>query len=131
MMDGDSLYPPDWRESGAKDWHRIDVMLRDGDAEGAAFFLQQCLEKFLKAYLLSRGWKLRKIHQLDALLDDAVARDESLGEHRSLCERVSGYYFVERYPQVVSSGLTTAEIETDRAEARRLVRALFPDERLP
>ena len=66
MAGGDSSYPPDWRMGAAKDWHRIGVMLRDGDPEAAAFFLQQCLEKYLKAYLLSRGWRLRKIHQLDA-----------------------------------------------------------------
>ncbi|MGE0471801.1 MAG: hypothetical protein AB7L09_11030 [Nitrospira sp.] len=44
----DSLYPDDWRAVGRQDWHRIHVMLADGDAEGAGLFLQQALEKFLK-----------------------------------------------------------------------------------
>ena len=50
----DSLYPEDWRKVARQDWHRIHVMLADGDAEGAGLFLQQALEKFLKAYLLTK-----------------------------------------------------------------------------
>jgi len=57
-------YPEDWRKIAEKDWHRMEVLLEDGDPEGAAFFLQQSLEKYLKAFLLERGWKLRKIHEL-------------------------------------------------------------------
>ena len=131
MAGGDSLHPPDWRESAAKHWHRIDVMLADGDAEAAAFFLQQSLEKYLKGYLLVRGWALRKIHQLQTLLNDAIRNDRSLEPYRDRCERVSGYYFVERYLQLVRSGLTAADIEADRTEARQLVLALFPDGSLP
>ncbi len=34
-------------------------------------------ESILKAYLLSRGWKLRKIHDLGALVAEAVDLDPS------------------------------------------------------
>jgi HEPN domain-containing protein len=98
------------------------------DVEGAAFFLQQALEKYLKAYLLGRGWKLRKIHLLHVLLEDALAYEGSLGVFRDLCERVAGYYFTERYPQLVPSGLQPSDLERDREEGRRLIEALFPDE---
>lgn len=47
--------------------------MRDGDADGAGFFLQQALEKYLKAFLLSQGWKLKKVHTLQSLLDEAAA----------------------------------------------------------
>ena len=130
MASGDSLYPADWRQSAAKDWRRLGVMLREGDAEAAAYFLQQSLEKYLKAFLLSRGWALRKIHQLQVLLNDAVGHDPSLEPYRKLCNKVSGYYFVERYPQTVPSGLTVGDVEADRREAQQLIRALFPDEQL-
>ncbi len=67
----DSLYPEDWRRVARQDWHRIHVMLKDGDAEGAGLFLQQALEKYLKASLLAKGWRLKKIHTLPSLLDEA------------------------------------------------------------
>ena len=50
-----SLYPDSWKGVVRKDWHRMDVLLDDDDAEGAAFFLQQSLEKYLKAFLLEKG----------------------------------------------------------------------------
>ena len=52
-----SLYPDSWKGVVRKDWHRMDVLLDDDDAEGAAFFLQQSLENYkgLKYYLNHNG----------------------------------------------------------------------------
>jgi len=47
-------------------------LLDAGDGELAGFCLQQAVEKFLKAFLLSKGWKLRRVHDLNTLLDDAL-----------------------------------------------------------
>lgn len=88
-----SIYPPDWMKIAKKDWDRMKRMLEDGDAEAAGYFLQQTLEKHLKAFLLKHGWKLKKIHALYTLLDDALKYNASLESFRGLCERVSGYYF--------------------------------------
>lgn len=56
------------------------------------------MEKFLKAFLLSNGWRLRRIHDLEALLDDTVEHDQDLERFRAVCQRVTGYYLIERYP---------------------------------
>ncbi|HUF42029.1 MAG TPA: HEPN domain-containing protein [Verrucomicrobiae bacterium] len=61
----------EWLRIARKDWRRAERNLEDRDPEAAGFFLQQSLEKYLKAFLLKRHWKLRKIHELDALLDEA------------------------------------------------------------
>jgi HEPN domain-containing protein len=120
----DSLYPPDWLKVAKKDWHRMKIMLDEEDAEAAGYFLQQSLEKYLKAFLLEKGWKLRKIHELDALLDEAVKHNEDLESYRDLCERVSGYYFTDRYPVLVDTGLTCEDIEKDVEKAKRFIKAL-------
>ena len=127
-MATDSLYPPDWRDAARKDWSRVSALLGLDDVEGAAFFLQQSPEKYLKAYLLGRGWKLRKVHLLHVLLDEAIAHESSLTIFRDLCERVAGYYLTERYPQIVPSGLQPSDLEKDREESSCLIRILFPDE---
>jgi HEPN domain-containing protein len=119
-----SLYPPDWLKVAKKDWHRMKIMLDEEDAEAAGYFLQQSLEKYLKAFLLEKGWKLQKIHELDALLDEAVKHNEDLESYRDLCERVSGYYFTDRYPALVDTGLTCEDIEKDVEKARRFIKAL-------
>ncbi len=78
----------------------------------------------MESYLLSQGWQLRKIHNLDALLDDAVTHDASLEEFRRLCQKVSGFYFVERYPFVVETGITKEDVCTSLEQAKEFVRRL-------
>ena len=120
----DSLYPPDWFMVAEKDWHRIKIMLDNNDAEAAGYFLQQSIEKYIKAFLLERGWELRKIHELDALLDEVVKHNSNLESFRNLCERVSGYYFAERYPALIDTELTLKDIEKDMEEAKKLIKVL-------
>lgn len=88
----DSSYADDWLAVARRDWHRIHVMLADGDADGAGFFLQQALEKYLKAFLLRKGWKLKKVHTLQSLLDEASVFAPDIIPFRPICERVSGFY---------------------------------------
>lgn len=124
----DSPIPEDWKKVAEKDWKRAKRDLKEGDIEASAFWLQQSLEKYLKAYLLQHGWKLRKIHELHDLLSDAVNYDQSLEKFRKLCERVSGYYLIDRYPMPVPHELTIEDIEKDLKEAKELIKSLFPNE---
>ena len=55
----------EWTLIARKDWRRAERNLKDRDSEAAGFFLQQSLEKYLKAFLLKHDWKLRKIHELE------------------------------------------------------------------
>ena len=96
----EGAYPAEWLEKAEQDLRRVSRRLREGDTEDAAFHLQQAIEKFLKGFLLSNGWKLKKIHDLEALLDDAVHVTPELERYRALCQQVTGYYLAERYPSV-------------------------------
>ena len=118
----------EWKQIARRDWERTKRNLRDDDEEAAGFFLQQSLEKYMKAFLLKQGWKLRKIHELDALLDDAVKYNPGLESFYELCERVTGYYFAERYPPFSDSELSCEDIERDLKEAKRFVQIMFPEE---
>jgi HEPN domain-containing protein len=127
----DSSYPEDWLRIARRDWLRVGTAIFAEDADLAGFLLQQSLEKYLKAFLLSRGWKLRRTHELDALLDTACSFDEALERFRDLCERVSGYYLAERYPVLGVSGLELRDIVADVAEGRHFIHAMHPPELLP
>lgn len=120
----------EWMQVARKDWRRAQRNLKDRDVEAAGFFLQQSLEKYLKAFLIKNNWKLRKIHELDALLDEAAKYQQELENFRDLCERVSGYYFAERYPPLSALELFPADIRRDLKEAREFVKLMFPRERL-
>jgi len=75
MQRKESLYPADWLRIAEKDLARVEGLLDGGDSEMAGFCLQQAVENFLKAFLLAQGWQLRRIHDLDALLDDRVNKE--------------------------------------------------------
>ena len=124
MNSHNSLYPLEWIAFADRDWRRTQVLLNEDDAEGAAFHLQQALEKYLKGFLLAKGWRLKKTHELETLLAEAVKYDSSLKSFQQLCEKISTYYFTERYPQSLDSGTTTEEVEQDMSEADQLRKIL-------
>ncbi len=47
-MPPDESYPQEWVRLAERDLVRVRRCLRDDDPEGAGFFLQQAIEKFLK-----------------------------------------------------------------------------------
>lgn len=125
-----SSLPSDWIIIARKDWARIHHMMAYDDFEACGLFLQQSLEKYLKAFLLQHGCKLRKIHELDALLDDAARYNPELENFRDLCEHVSGYYMAERYPPLGNLGLRYEDIESGMNEAKKFIKVMFPYEKL-
>ena len=120
----ESLYPADWWRIAEKDLQRADHLLEFHDAEAAGFYLQQAVEKFLKAFLLSQEWQLRRIHNLDALLDDAVTYDASLEDFRNACQKITAFYFVERYPFVIETGITEADVCSSLEQVKKLIEKL-------
>ena len=124
MSSQNSAYPLEWIAYADRNWRRTQVLLNADDAEGAAFHLQQALEKYLKGFLLAKGWRLKKTHELETLLVEAVKYDSSLKSFRQLCEKISTYYFTERYPQSLDSGTTTEEVQQDMSEADQLRKIL-------
>jgi len=120
----DSSYPDDWRQIAEKDWHRVHYLLDFSDYDLAGFCLQQAVEKYLKAYLLSQGWALRRIHHLGALIEDAMVYAPELAAYQSACLKITAYYFVDRYPMMTHSGITEEDIRTSIEDVEDLVRWL-------
>jgi len=83
MTPAGEAYPAEWFAKAEQDLARVQRRLDEGDTEDAAFHLQQAVEKALKGYLLARGWKLRKIHDVEALLDEAVTGNTALEVFRA------------------------------------------------
>ena len=45
--------------------------------DAVCFHMQQCIEKYLKAYLIFNGKEIRKTHDLAELISNCVEIDES------------------------------------------------------
>lgn len=118
----------EWVKIARTDWERTIRNLKEEDINAAGFFLQQCIEKYLKAFLIQHGWKLKKIHRLDALLDEAIKYAPKLNSFQEICERVSGYYLADRYPPFGSLGITSEDIEKDLEGVKELIKLIFPEE---
>lgn len=121
MPPRESSYPKDWLRIAEKDLVRSGQLLEVHDPEAAGFYLQQALEKFLKAFLLSRGWRLQRVHDLELLLNESITFDPSLETYRAVLQKVTGFYFLERYPLVVETNLTDEDIKGALIDATGLI----------
>ena len=120
----ESLYSKDWFLKAEQDLRRVENLLGCEDWEGASFHLQQAVEKYLKGYLLSKGWQLKRTHNLVDLLKDALCYDETLENFRTICDKITEYYTIDRYPFFLDFQLSEEEIRNSLAEAKKLVRKL-------
>lgn len=121
MPRNESLYPTDWLKIAERDYTRIRHLLEVHDPEAAGFYLQQSVEKFLKAFLLSKGWQLKRIHDLEPLLNEALKHDLSFEQYREVLQRISGFYFIERYPLILDAGLTEEDIREAFVQVHGLI----------
>jgi len=124
MPSKESLYPRDWFRIAGKDLKRTEHLLSVDDPEGAGYHLQQSLEKYFKGFLLSKGWKLKRIHDLEVLLNDALKFEVTLEQFRSLCQRITDYYVLDRYPLLSTATLTKKEVQLSVGEAQKLIQRL-------
>ena len=99
-------------------------LLHLGDLEGAGINIQQATEKYLKGYLLAQGWELRRIHDLETLLNEAMAYDSSFEEFRGACQKINQYYLEERYPFIIHSDLNESEINESLNSAEKIMRKI-------
>lgn len=121
MPHKDSINPKDWFRIGDKEIKRVEILLNAGDLEGAGFNIQQALEKYLKGYLLSKGWKLRKTHNLIPLLNEVIVYEPSFRAYIDPCQKITQYYVEERYPSFIESRFSPEEIEESLHIAKKII----------
>ena len=124
MKGEESLYPGDWLRIADQDVRRVGRLLDAEDPQAAGLYLQQAVEKFLKAFLLSKGWKLKRIHDLEILLNAALPHAPTFEQFRSVCQRITDFYAVERYPFLMKAGLNLDDVRTAREQVGPLIEAL-------
>ncbi len=124
MKPKDSQYWEDWRRIAEKDFGRAHFLLQAEDVEAAGFYLQQALEKFLKAFLLKKGWRLRRIHDLESLLNDAIFYDNSFESFRAVTQKVTAFYFIERYPLMSPASIDLEDVRNGLADANPMIQKI-------
>ena len=92
--------PRDWLEFADADLSAVQLLAEQQIAFNVCRSkLAESLEKLLKADLIWRGWALRKIHDLQALLDDLAGFDlERVNQIQPLVDELAEAYTQTRYP---------------------------------
>ena len=123
MTSNDSLIPAEWYAAAARDLKSAKTLLGDNDEvlAVAGMLLQQAVEKYLKGYLLSKGWRLVKTHDLGELLKSLIAYDKDFEEFTDTCLQITHFYFENRYPLRVSSPVVREDVEKLFEDADKLI----------
>jgi len=123
MTENDSPIPAEWYEIAARDLGAAKALLKDRDEflPVAGMLLQQAVEKYIKGYLLSKGWRLDRTHDLGALLKDLVGYEKDFADFTDTCLRITDLYFENRYPLQVKTPVIRADLGKLFTEADSLI----------
>jgi HEPN domain-containing protein len=75
----------------------------------ACLLCQQSAEKYLKAYLLSKGWELVRTHELSQLAAECCMYDNTFQSLYPPCELLNKYVVAARYPGDLPFESTTGD----------------------
>ena len=126
MLGPESTLPADWLTQGDQDLEAAEILLnQNGPLPIVAFLLQQTVEKYLKGYLLSQAWSLRRIHDLEILIQEAISRDIDFAPFLSTCQQITEYYIESRYPVGVTTVLVRTTVENDFLVVKTLVHLIY------
>lgn len=127
-MDASSTNPPDdiqaWLYKAEEDFRTATTMVRkrkEPAPDNVCFCAQQCVEKYLKAFLIRHRIHFPKVHDLLALLDFAVDIDTDLERLRDDLYFLSPFAVEFRYP----GENATVEESKDAVKIMRRVRLIL------
>jgi len=96
----DKLVGQKWLKRAKDDLNWTEANIRESVWYGACFTAQQASEKALKAYLISKGKKAAKLHDLGVLLELCKETDQAFDGLKDACATLTDYYAPTRYPDI-------------------------------
>jgi HEPN domain-containing protein len=116
----------EWFQRGYRDLETAQLLYEEqGYTDIIAFHIQQAIEKYLKGYLILKGQRPPRIHELDTLLNLVSKIEPDLySPYIELCEKATRYYIEERYPPGPPAEYSRDEIKVDLDMAWQLVRMI-------
>jgi HEPN domain-containing protein len=70
--------------------------------------LQETVERYLKGWLIARGWSLDRTHDLRKLISVAMTIDPAFNRFKSFADELTDDFFAQHYPG--GAGQTSARI---------------------
>lgn len=117
-IEGKNKLVEDWYRFGSEDLAAARELAGRGMYHHQTCLLcQQSAEKYLKAHLLSKGWKLAKTHELSQLVGECCHYDELFQSLYPHCELLNKYVIMGRYPGDLPFESTTGKDADQAIEA--------------
>ncbi|MFH1259470.1 MAG: HEPN domain-containing protein [Elusimicrobiota bacterium] len=109
----------EWIQRGEHDLAVAKILLSEEQySDVILFHIHQAVEKYLKGFLICKGWKLKKIHDIELLLTETANFDDEFQKYLDLGRELTAFYYEERYPPGPITEYSKGEIKKilDRAE---------------
>jgi len=91
--------PADWFAFGSERLHSADVLHEhEGLTATGIEALQEGVERYLKGYLIAKGWPLVKTHDLVLLIKEAKKFDPAFNQFIPMAEELTEDFFAQHYP---------------------------------
>jgi len=121
--------PQDWFLLAAERLRAADVLhAESGSTLTGIEVLHEAVERYLKGFLVAKGWQLRKVHDLAFLNDEAKKFERRFENFDDLCESLTEQFWAQHYPggdlSTVGSDYEILRVQT--GELVTLIHALIP-----
>jgi HEPN domain-containing protein len=121
-MPDNKEYIKEWFEKGSHDFTTAKLAFEAGAiTDTTVVLLQQASEKYLKGYLISKGWRLKKTHDLVELIDVAEKHNSDFKKYINLADQLTALYLQERYPTVPPADYPREEIASLIEQTEKLI----------
>jgi len=112
----------EWLERGKHDLEVAKILLgKEEYSDILLFHIHQAVEKYLKGFLIHRGWELKKIHDLERLITEAASFDVVLQKYLDSGRKLTAFYYEERYPPGPVTSYSKEEIEEMLETAEEII----------
>lgn len=102
----------EWFERGKRDLEVAKILLSEEKYSNVVLFhIHQAVEKYLKGFLIYKGWKLKKIHDIEVLITEAVIFNKEFQKYLDFSRKLTAFYLEERYPPGPISSFSKYEIK--------------------
>ncbi|HYE33029.1 MAG TPA: HEPN domain-containing protein [Methylomirabilota bacterium] len=121
--------PKDWFAFGAERLAAADLLHKHHGVTATGIeTLQESVERFLKGYLIARGWALVKTHDLPRLLREAAEHEPKFAKYRSFAAELTEDFFAQHYPgeDTTHVGENYEDLRAQAGELIDLIRSGLP-----
>lgn len=123
----------EWLDKAQEDFEfaKLNLEGRKSFYAHVCFHFQQSAEKHLKAFIIARELRFRKIHDLDLLRKICQEADSSFEQLKEDCQFLNTYYVESRYPVHWPARFTLQEAQRACEAAERVRRLVREKLRIP